>query len=92
MRQKLEDFCTPITAGNIEENIDTFYNGHNTTKKQLKPLWPSSNQSENQALDTTLRSSPKPEMQKKYINIFNLGPNRNPAGKSPVYDQYNSNA
>ena len=38
MQRELEDSRTPITAGNIKENINTLYNGHNTTKKQPKPL------------------------------------------------------
>ncbi len=42
MHQELKDFYTPIIASNIKENVDTLYNGHNTTKKQLKPLQPSS--------------------------------------------------
>ena len=47
MHWELEDFCTPTTASNIKENIDTLYDGRNTTKKQLEPLRPSSDQSEN---------------------------------------------
>jgi hypothetical protein len=38
MRQELKDSYTPITASNIKENVNTFYNGRNTAKKQLKPL------------------------------------------------------
>ena len=90
MRQELKDSHTPIIAGNIKENINTLYNGHNTIKKQPKPLWPSSDQSENQAPDMILRFSPKPEMQEKYINVFNLGFNWNPAREPPAYDWYNS--
>jgi hypothetical protein len=47
MRRELEDSCTPITASNIKENVNTFYNGRNTIKKQPEPLWPSSDQLEN---------------------------------------------
>ena len=79
-----------MTAGNIKENINTLYNGRNTAKKQPEPLWPSSDQSENQALDKTPRSSPEPEMQKEYINAFNPGPNRNLTGEPPAYNRYNS--
>ena len=67
-------------------------NGRNTTKKQPEPLQPSSDQLEDQVLDTTLRSSPEPEMQKEYTNASNQGPNQNPAGKPPAHDQHNSNA
>ena len=42
MQQELEDFCIPITASNIKENVDTLYNSHNTTRKQPEPLRPSS--------------------------------------------------
>jgi hypothetical protein len=38
----------------------------------------------------TLRSSPEPEMQNKYTNVFNLGPNQNPAGEPPAYNWYNN--
>ena len=71
MQRELEDSCTPMTAGNIKENINTLYDGHNTAKKQPEPLRPSSDQSEDQAPDMTLRSSPEPEMQKEYTNISN---------------------
>ena len=47
MRQELEDSCTPMTASNIKENIDTLYDGCNTAKKQLKSLQPSLDQLEN---------------------------------------------
>jgi hypothetical protein len=86
MHQKLEDFHTPTTAGNIKENVNTLYNSRNTAKKQLEPLQPSSDQSENQALDITPRFSPKPEIQDKYIDMFNLGPNQNPAREPLAYD------
>ena len=36
-----------MTVNNIKENINTFYNGHNTTKKQPEPLQPSLDQLEN---------------------------------------------
>ena len=71
MQRELKDSRTPMTAGNIKENVNTLYNGHNTARKQLEPLRPSSDQSENQAPDTTPRSSPEPEMQKGYTNMFN---------------------
>ena len=29
-----------MVTGNAKENVDTFYNGHNTARKQLEPLWP----------------------------------------------------
>ena len=92
MHWELKDSHTPTTTGNIKENIDTLYNGHNTTRKQLEPLWPSSDQSEDQAPDKTLRSSPEPEMQKDYTNTSNQGPNRNPAKELLAHDQYNSDA
>ena len=62
MRQELKDFYIPTTASNIKENVDILYDGRNTVGKQPEPLQPSSDQSENQALDMTLRSSPKPEI------------------------------
>ena len=71
MQQEFKDFCTPTTTSNIKENINTFYDGHNTTKKQLEPLQPSLDQSKDQAPDITLRSSPEPEMQKEYTNASN---------------------
>ena len=71
MHWELEDSRTPMTAGNIKENVDTLYDGCNTAKKQPEPLWPSSDQLENQAPDETLRSSPEPEMQKKYTDTSN---------------------
>ena len=46
MQRELEDFRTPTTAGNIKENVNIFYNGHNTARKQPEPLWPSLDQSE----------------------------------------------
>ena len=75
IQRELEDSCTPTTASNIKENVDTLYDGRNTTRKQPEPLRPSSDQSEDQAPDITLRSSPEPEMQKKYTNASNQGPN-----------------
>ncbi len=47
MQWELKDFHTPMTIGNIKENVNTLYNSHNTTKKQPEPLWPSLDQSEN---------------------------------------------
>ena len=44
MQRELEDFYTPMTASNIKENINTLYDGHNTTGKQPEPLWPSLDQ------------------------------------------------
>ena len=41
MHCELKDSYTPTTAGNIKENIDTLYNGRNTTKKQLEHYRPS---------------------------------------------------
>ena len=35
---KLKDSYTPITANNIKENVNTFYNGRNTARKQPEPL------------------------------------------------------
>src|SRR6266702_8025714 len=92
MQRKLKDSCTPTTASNIKENINTLYDGHNTAKKQPEPLRPSSDQSENQAPDMTPRSSPEPEMQEEYTNVSNQGPKRNPAGEPPAHDQHNSDA
>src|SRR6266705_538566 len=82
---ELKDSHTPITAGNIKENIDTLYNGRNTAKKQLKPLQPSSDQSKDQALDTTPRSSPEPEMQEEYTNRLDREPNQTPPGEPPAH-------
>ncbi|SRR6266702_7476684 len=92
MQRELEDSCTPMTAGNIEENIDTLYDGRNTARKQLEPLRPSSDQLEDQAPDTTPRSSPELEIQKEYTNTSDQGPNWNPAGEPPAHDQHNSDA
>jgi len=47
MQRELEDSRTPMTAGNIKENIDILSDGHNTMKKQLEPLRPSLDQLEN---------------------------------------------
>ncbi len=69
MQRELEDSRTPTTAGNIKENIDTLYDSRNTAGKQPEPLQPSSDQSEDQAPDTTLRSSPEPEMQEEYTDV-----------------------
>jgi len=33
MQRELEDSYTPITANNIKENVDTFYDGRNTAGK-----------------------------------------------------------
>ena len=33
MYRELKDFYTPITAGNIKENINTLYNSYNTAGK-----------------------------------------------------------
>ena len=71
MQRELEDSCIPMTAGNIEENVDTLYDGRNTAGKQPEPLRPSLDQSENQAPDMTPRSSPEPEMQKEYTDTSN---------------------
>jgi len=38
MRQKLKDSCIPMVTSNAKKNINTLYNGRNTTKKQLKTL------------------------------------------------------
>ena len=84
MQRELEDSRTPTTAGNIEENVNTLYNGCNTAGKQPEPLRPSSDQSEDQAPDTTPRSSPEPEIQEEYTNASDQGPNRNPAGEPPA--------
>ena len=46
MQRELEDSHTPMTTGNIKENVNTLYNGHNTIKKQLEPLQPSLDQLE----------------------------------------------
>ncbi len=46
MQRELKDSRTPMTAGNIKENIDTLYDSRNTTRKQPEPLQPSSDQSE----------------------------------------------
>src|SRR6266702_8423240 len=92
MQRELKDSRTPTTAGNIKENVDTLYNGRNTAGKQPEPLWLSSDQSEDQAPDTTLRSSPEPEMQEEYTNTSNQRPNRNPAGEPPAHNRHNSDA
>ena len=36
MHQELKDSYIPIVTA--KENIDTLYNGYNSTKKQLEPL------------------------------------------------------
>ena len=41
MRQELEDSRTPTVTDNVEENIDTLYDGRNTARKQPEPLRPS---------------------------------------------------
>ena len=46
MHWELKDSHIPMTANNIEENINTLYDGHNTAKKQLEPLRPSLGQLE----------------------------------------------
>jgi len=38
MRQELKDFYILIVINNAKENINTFYDGYNTTKKQLELL------------------------------------------------------
>ena len=38
MHQELKDSYTPTVTA--KENVDTLYNGHNATGKQLEPLWP----------------------------------------------------
>jgi len=58
-----------MTAGNIKENINTLYNGHNTARKQLEYYRPSLDQLEDQVPDITLKSSPKLEMQEEYTDI-----------------------
>ena len=70
MQQELKDSHTPITAGNVEIT-DTLYDDCNTFGKQLEPHQPSSGQLEDQAPDVTPRSSPEPEMAKKYIDMSN---------------------
>src|SRR6266567_8468166 len=74
MHREFEDSRTPTTAGNIKENVNTLYNGRNTAGKQPEHYQPSSDQLENQAPDTTPKSSPKPEMQEKYTNVSDQGP------------------
>ena len=37
--KELKDSYTPIiVTNNVEENVNTLYNGYNTAKKQLEPL------------------------------------------------------
>ena len=69
MHQKLKDSRIPTFTA--KENVDTLYNGHNTARKRLEPLWPYLGQLEDQAPAATLRSSPKPEMPEEYTNAFN---------------------
>ena len=38
MRYKFKDSRIPTVTSNAKENVDTLYNGYNTTKKQLEPL------------------------------------------------------
>ena len=38
MRYELKDFYIFIVTSNAKKNIDIFYNGRNTIKKQLEPL------------------------------------------------------
>jgi hypothetical protein len=71
MRQELKDSHIPTVTDNIEENIDTLYNGRNTAGKQPEPHRPSLGQLEDQAQDTTPKSSPKPEMREEYTNTSN---------------------
>ena len=92
MYYKLKDSRTPTTTSNIEENVNTLYNGCNTAGKQLEYYQPSSDQLEDQVLDITLKSSPELEMQEEYTNVSNQGPNWNPAREPPAYNQYNSSA
>ena len=75
-----------MVTNNTKENADILYDGYNTTKKQLEPLQPYLGQLENQALEATLRSSPKLEMLEEYTNISNQGPNWNPLGRPPAYN------
>ena len=71
MYYELEDSYIPTTTSNIKENINTLYNSYNTARKQPEHHWPSLDQLEDQVLNITLKSSPKPEMQEEYTNIFN---------------------
>ena len=74
IHQELEDSRTPATVtDNVEENVDTLYDGRNTAGKQPEPLWPSPGQLEDQAKDTTPRSFPEPEMPKEYIDASDQG-------------------
>ena len=41
MHRELKDFYIPMTAGNIEENVNTLYDGRNTAGKQPEYYWPS---------------------------------------------------
>jgi hypothetical protein len=68
MHQELEDSRIPTVTDNAKENADTLYNGRNTTGKQPEPLRTPLGQSEDQAPEATLRSSPKPEMPEEYTN------------------------
>jgi len=38
MRQELKDFYIFIVISNAKENVDIFYDGYNTARKQLEPL------------------------------------------------------
>jgi len=90
MYQELKDSHTPIVTA--EENADTLYDRHNAAGKQPEPLRPYLGQSEDQALETTPRSSPKPEMPEEYTNTSDQGPNRNPPGRPPAYNRHSGGA
>ena len=38
MYQELKDSRIPTVTSNAKENVDTLYNGRNTTRKQPEPL------------------------------------------------------
>ena len=46
IHRELKDSCTPMTASNIKENVDTLYDGYNIAGKWLESHWPSLDQLE----------------------------------------------
>ena len=91
MQQEL-DSRTPTVADNVEENVDTLFDGRNTAGKQPEPLRLSPGHSEDQTQDATPRSSPEPGMQEEYTDTSDQGPNRNPSGDPPANDRHDSGA
>ena len=75
MQQELKDSYTPTTASNIKIT-DTLYDSHNTFGKQPKPHWLNLGQLEDQALDVTPKSSPKPKIAEKILIYLTKDPTR----------------